>query len=109
MIGHITYLSDDAMGQKFGRALRHDKPVFSYDVEFEIESYLRYQGDKFAGTSTPTPTCSPPRRWTTTTRPSTTTAIWWPPSGAPRPTTWWCPSPPTGASPRRAAARSSMR
>jgi len=49
MIGHITYLSDDAMGQKFGRALRHDKPVFSYDVEFEIESYLRYQGDKFAG------------------------------------------------------------
>jgi len=46
MIGHITYLSDDAMGQKFGRALRHDKPVFSYDVEFEIESYLRYQGDK---------------------------------------------------------------
>jgi homoserine O-acetyltransferase len=49
MIGHITYLSDDAMGQKFGRTLRHDKPVFSYDVEFEIESYLRYQGDKFAG------------------------------------------------------------
>ena len=49
MIGHITYLSDDSMGQKFGRALRHDKPVFSYDVEFEIESYLRYQGDKFAG------------------------------------------------------------
>ena len=49
MVGHITYLSDDSMDQKFGRSLRHDKPVFSYDVEFEIESYLRYQGDKFAG------------------------------------------------------------
>ncbi len=41
MVGHITYLSDDSMDQKFGRSLRHDKPVFSYDVEFEIESYLR--------------------------------------------------------------------
>ena len=48
MVGHITYLSDDAMGEKFGRALRHGKALFSYDVEFEIESYLRYQGDKFA-------------------------------------------------------------
>ncbi|NMG50396.1 homoserine O-acetyltransferase [Azoarcus communis] len=49
MVGHITYLSDDSMGEKFGRSLRHGKAVYSYDVEFEIESYLRYQGDKFAG------------------------------------------------------------
>ena len=49
MVGHITYLSDDAMAEKFGRSLRHGKAVYSYDVEFEIESYLRYQGDKFAG------------------------------------------------------------
>jgi homoserine O-acetyltransferase len=49
MIGHITYLSDDAMAAKFGRSLRHGKHIYSYDVEFEIESYLRYQGDKFAG------------------------------------------------------------
>ena len=49
MVGHITYLSDDAMAEKFGRSLRHGKQVFSYDVEFEIESYLRYQGKKFAG------------------------------------------------------------
>lgn len=49
MIGHITYLSDDAMGEKFGRSLRHGKAMYSYEVEFEIESYLRYQGDKFAG------------------------------------------------------------
>lgn len=48
MVGHITYLSDDAMGEKFGRKLRHAEPQFHYDIEFEIESYLRYQGDKFA-------------------------------------------------------------
>ena len=49
MIGHITYLSDDQMGEKFGRQLRHGAHKFSYDVDFEVESYLRYQGDKFAG------------------------------------------------------------
>ena len=49
MIGHITYLSNDAMAEKFGRDLRKgDDYSFNYDVEFEIESYLRYQGDKFA-------------------------------------------------------------
>ncbi|MNY85058.1 Homoserine O-acetyltransferase [compost metagenome] len=51
MIGHITYLSDDVMNQKFGRALR-DGPNIKFttqDIEFEIESYLRYQGDKFSG------------------------------------------------------------
>ncbi|MDR2093647.1 MAG: homoserine O-acetyltransferase [Azoarcus sp.] len=48
MVGHITYLSDDAMGEKFGRSLCHGKAVYSYGTEFEIESYLRYQGDKFA-------------------------------------------------------------
>ena len=49
MIGHITYLSDDQMAEKFGRKLRQGDLQFSYDVDFEIESYLRYQGDKFAG------------------------------------------------------------
>ncbi len=49
MIGHITYLSDDQMAEKFGRQLRHGEHRFNYDVEFEVESYLRYQGDKFAG------------------------------------------------------------
>jgi homoserine O-acetyltransferase len=48
MIGHITYLSDDAMMEKFGRALRRTTPGFDFDIDFEIESYLRYQGDKFA-------------------------------------------------------------
>jgi homoserine O-acetyltransferase len=49
MIGHITYLSDDAMMEKFGRVLRgKDTPGFGFDVDFEIESYLRYQGDKFS-------------------------------------------------------------
>lgn len=48
MLGHITYLSDDAMGAKFGRKLK-DVVKYSFDAEFEMESYLRYQGDKFAG------------------------------------------------------------
>ena len=69
MIGHITYLSDDVMNEKFGRGLRSvlpaeqtnlapaahgaasDAAAYRYttqDVEFQIESYLRYQGDKFA-------------------------------------------------------------
>jgi homoserine O-acetyltransferase len=48
MIGHITYLSDDDMAEKFGRTLRVDDIQYGYGVEFEIESYLRHQGDKFA-------------------------------------------------------------
>ncbi|OFZ85753.1 MAG: homoserine O-acetyltransferase [Betaproteobacteria bacterium RBG_16_66_20] len=48
MIGHITYLSDDAMMEKFGRVLRRVTPGFDFDVDFEIESYLRHQGDKFS-------------------------------------------------------------
>jgi homoserine O-acetyltransferase len=48
MIGHITYLSDDAMMEKFGRALRAGHVGFHFDVDFEVESYLRYQADKFA-------------------------------------------------------------
>ena len=48
MLGHITYLSDDQMAEKFGRKLRGPGLDYGYGVEFEIESYLRYQGDKFA-------------------------------------------------------------
>ncbi|PKO84444.1 MAG: homoserine O-acetyltransferase [Betaproteobacteria bacterium HGW-Betaproteobacteria-11] len=49
MLGHITYLSDDQMAEKFGRRQRPGAGSYSFDVEFEIESYLRHQGDKFAG------------------------------------------------------------
>ena len=53
MIGHITYLSDDVMEEKFGRELvgrtLGDAPNYStQDIEFQVESYLRYQGDKFS-------------------------------------------------------------
>ena len=48
MVGHITYLSDDVMGEKFGRDLR-DGLQYGYGAEFQIESYLRHQGDKFSG------------------------------------------------------------
>jgi len=50
MIGHITYLSDDVMNEKFGRQLREGLSLkySTQDIEFQIESYLRYQGDKFS-------------------------------------------------------------
>lgn len=52
MIGHITYLSDDDMAAKFGRSQRDPNEdghyKYGYDVEFEVESYLRYQGAKFS-------------------------------------------------------------
>jgi homoserine O-acetyltransferase len=48
MIGHITYLSDDDMAVKFGRDLRSGSYQFGFGIDFEIESYLRYQGDKFS-------------------------------------------------------------
>lgn len=48
MMGHITYLAEDGLGKKFGRKLRSGGYEYGYGVEFEVESYLRYQGDKFA-------------------------------------------------------------
>ena len=47
MLGHITYLSDDVMRAKFGRELREGKLNFGFDEEFQVESYLRYQGRSF--------------------------------------------------------------
>ncbi len=47
MLGHITYLSDDALDEKFGRELRDGEIKFGYEAEFQIESYLRYQGRAF--------------------------------------------------------------
>mgnify|MGYP000200463399 CR=1 FL=1 len=48
MMAHITYLSDESMHEKFGRRLRgKDRPEFSFGVEFEVESYLNYQGRAF--------------------------------------------------------------
>ncbi|WP_421793320.1 homoserine O-succinyltransferase MetX [Hydrocarboniphaga effusa] len=47
MLGHITYLSDAAMRAKFGNDLKAPQPSFNFDVEFEVESYLRYQGESF--------------------------------------------------------------
>jgi homoserine O-acetyltransferase len=50
MVGHITYMSDESMREKFGRRLR-DRQEFSYafEVDFEVESYLRYRGTQFVG------------------------------------------------------------
>ncbi len=48
MIGHVTYLSDGAMREKFGRRLHRDTLSFGFDSDFQVESYLHYQGQKFA-------------------------------------------------------------
>jgi len=49
MVGHITYVSDDAMETKFGRNMKGAGPAYStQQIEFEIESYLRYQSDRFS-------------------------------------------------------------
>ncbi|WP_396587993.1 homoserine O-acetyltransferase [Bermanella sp. R86510] len=50
MLAHLTYLSDDAMGEKFGRDLRTDQVQYDYSPEFQVESYLHYQGEKFSTT-----------------------------------------------------------
>ncbi len=48
MVGHITYLSDDSMHEKFGRRLRGKKTLgYSFNLDFEVETYLRYKGDAF--------------------------------------------------------------
>lgn len=48
MLGHITYLSGDDMAEKFGRELKGTDYSYGLDIDFQVESYLRYQGDKFA-------------------------------------------------------------
>jgi homoserine O-acetyltransferase/O-succinyltransferase len=47
MIGHITYMSDISMAEKFGRKTRADKEPFKFSADFEVEGYLRYRGDNF--------------------------------------------------------------
>ena len=50
MVGHITYMSDESMREKFGRRLRNRRrPQLRLDVDFEVESYLRYRGSQFVG------------------------------------------------------------
>lgn len=49
MVGHVTYLSDDVMASKFGRRRREGSQAFGFDPQFEIETYLRHQGEKFSG------------------------------------------------------------
>jgi homoserine O-acetyltransferase len=47
MVGHITYMSDLSMNEKFGRRFKNSKPDFKFDPEFEVEGYLQYRGDSF--------------------------------------------------------------
>jgi homoserine O-acetyltransferase len=47
MIGHITYMSDASMAEKFGRKFKSEKAAFKFGADFEVEGYLRYRGDNF--------------------------------------------------------------
>jgi homoserine O-acetyltransferase len=47
MIGHITYMSDVSMAEKFGRRTKAEKEPFKFAADFEVEGYLRYRGDNF--------------------------------------------------------------
>jgi homoserine O-acetyltransferase/O-succinyltransferase len=47
MIGHITYMSDKSMAEKFGRAKKEAGETFKFTADFEVEGYLRYRGDNF--------------------------------------------------------------
>ena len=47
MIGHITYMSDESMAEKFGRRLKGNKPDFKFNADFEVEGYLHYRGNNF--------------------------------------------------------------
>ncbi len=47
MIGHITYMSDASMAEKFGRKIKAEKATSKFAAEFEVEGYLRYRGDNF--------------------------------------------------------------
>ena len=48
MVGHITYMSDESMREKFGRRLREKQGFgFDFEIDFEVESYLRYRGSQF--------------------------------------------------------------
>lgn len=68
MIAHITYLSETSMHHKFGRNLRHrDRYAYNFEEEFQVESYLHYQGSRFTRGLTPTRTCTSPKPWTIST------------------------------------------
>src|SRR5690606_13546549 len=105
-----TYLSDDAMGQKFGRELRSDE--LKYDikgVEFQVESYLRYQGQEFSQRFDANTYLLMTKALVTTTRRGPMAATWPGPWSRCRPGAWSCPSVPTGASRRHAPGSWPMR
>jgi homoserine O-acetyltransferase len=110
MIGHITYLSDDAMEAKFGRELKAAELGYStQDIEFQIESYLRHQGDKFSEYFDANTYLLITRALDYFDPAPNTAAACRGLRRRARSASCWSASPPTGASRRRARASSSRR
>ena len=97
MAAHITYLSDAALHRKFGRRMQdRDLPTFSFDADFQVESYLRYQGSSFVERFDANSYLYLTRRWTISISPPTMAACWRRHSPASRRGSAWCRSRQTG-------------
>ena len=110
MAAHISYLSEQAMGRKFGRELQRDGLSWGFDADFQVESYLRHRGRPSSIASTPTATSISPARPTISTWRRAMTACWPRPSARRATCRSACfRSPPTGSIRRRRADRSCAR
>ncbi len=104
MAAHITYLSEQALQRKFGRKLQdRGAPTFSFDADFQIESYLRHQGSPSSSASTPIPISSSREPAIISISPRITAGRWRAPSRIARRGFAWSPSPRTGSIRRRLA------
>jgi homoserine O-acetyltransferase len=112
MIGHITYLSEASMRQKFGRRIQDaDAPRYGFDVDFEVESYLHYQGQSFLKRFDANTYLYLTGSWTTSTSSAAIRRRWPPGSPACGRASWSSPSTRTGASrpPTRATSSAPSR
>ena len=109
MVGHVTYLSDDGMGVKFGRELKSGDIRSAQDVQFQVESYLHYQGTSFSERFDANTYLLMTRALDYFDPPSSTAAIWWRRCAGPRRGSSCSPSVPTGAFRRSAPTKSSTR
>jgi homoserine O-acetyltransferase/O-succinyltransferase len=98
MVGHVTYLSDDGMRQRFGRELKSGDLRLGRDVEFQVESYLHHQGRSFSRSFDANTYLLMTKALDFSTPPESTVTTWSPPWRRRNAASWCCRSAPTGAS-----------